>query len=98
MELARARVAAEVEGAAAAFRGLRVAARDAARVSAEADRVIGAATAAFRAGEATLTDLLDSLRGAIGARLGEMDLRGQTLEAHRDLEAALGRPLTGGGF
>ncbi len=56
-----------------------------------------AATAAFRAGEASLTDLLDSVRAAIGARLGEIDLRGQALEAHRDLEAALGRPLSGGG-
>ncbi len=98
VDLARARVAADVEGAAAAFRGLSDAARDAAQVSEDADRVISAATAAFRAGEATLTDLLDSLRGAIGARLGEIDLRGQALEAHRDLEAALGRPLTGGGF
>ena len=96
-ELARARIAAEVEGSAASFRGLSDATRDAARTSADADRVIAAATAAFRAGEASLTDLLDSVRAAIGARLGEIDLRGQALEAHRDLEAALGRPLTGGG-
>jgi outer membrane protein TolC len=97
-ELARARIAAEVEGSAAAFRGLRDATRDAARTSSDADRVIAAATAAFRAGEASLTDLLDSVRAAIGARLGEIDLRGQALEAHRDLEAALGRPLGGGGI
>jgi outer membrane protein TolC len=97
VELARARVTAEVEGSAAAFRTLSAATRDAARTSADADRVITAATAAFRAGEASLTDLLDSLRAAIGARLGEIDLRGQALEAHRDLEAALGRPLAGGG-
>jgi outer membrane protein TolC len=96
-ELARARVTAEVEGSALAFRGLSDATRDAARTSADADRVIAAATAAFRAGEASLTDLLDSVRAAIGARLGEIDLRGQALEAHRDLEAALGRPLGGGG-
>lgn len=97
-ELARARVTAEVEGSALAFRGLSDATRDAARTSADADRVITAAAAAFRAGEASLTDLLDSLRAAIGARLGEIDLRGQALEAHRDLEAALGRPLAGGGI
>jgi cobalt-zinc-cadmium efflux system outer membrane protein len=98
VELARARVTAEVEGSAAAFRGLSAATRDAARTSADADRVITAATAAFRAGEASLTDLLDSLRAAIGARVGEIELRGQALAAHRDLEAALGRPLAGGGF
>jgi outer membrane protein TolC len=57
-----------------------------------------AATAAFRAGESSLTDLLDGLRAASAARLGEIDLREQALAAHRELEAALGRPLVGGGF
>lgn len=98
VELARARLTAEIEGGSAAYRALFAASREAGRASEESDRVIAAATAAFRAGEASLTDLLDSLRAAIGARLGEIDLRGQALEAHRELEAALGRPLVGGGF
>ncbi len=98
LELARARLAAEVAGGAAAYRLLFAASRDAGRTSADTDRVIAAATAAFGAGEASLTDLLDGLRAALGARLGEIELRGQALEAHRELEAALGRPLTGGGF
>lgn len=98
VEWARARVTAEVEGSAAAYRALLAASREASRASEESDRVIAAATAAFRAGEASLTDLLDSLRAAMGARLGEIELRGQALEAHRELEAALGRPLIGGGF
>jgi outer membrane protein TolC len=98
VELARARVAAEVGGGTAAYRVLSTAARDAGRMSEDADRVIGAATAAFRAGEASLTDLLDSLRAAMDARLSEIELRGQALAAHRDLEGALGRPLVGGGF
>lgn len=98
LELARARLAAEVAGGAAAYRLLFAASRDAGRASADTDRVIAAATAAFGAGEASLTDLLDGLRAALGARLGEIELRGQALEAHRELEAALGRPLTGGGF
>jgi len=34
----------------------------------------------------------------MAARLGEIDLRQEALEAHRELEAALGRPLIGGGF
>lgn len=98
VELARARLTAEVEGGSAAYRALFAASRDAGRASEEGDRVTAAATAAFRAGEASLTDLLDSLRAAMGARLGEIDLRGQALQAHRELEAALGRPLVGGGF
>ncbi len=97
-ELGRARVAAEVEGGAAAYRVLFAASREAGRTSEDSDRVIAAATAAFRAGEASLTDLLDSLRAAMAARLAEIDLRDQALEAHRELEAALGRPLTGGGL
>ena len=60
--------------------------------------MIVAATAAFRAGEASLTDLLDSLRAAMGARASELELRGQALEAHRELETALGRALVGGGI
>lgn len=98
VELGRARLTAEIEGGAAAYRVLFAASREAGRTSQESDRVIAAATAAFRAGEASLTDLLDSLRAATAARLAEIDLRGQALEAHRELEAALGRPLVGGGL
>ncbi len=97
-ELGRARMTAEVEGGAAAYRVLFTASREAGRTSEDSDRVIAAATAAFRAGEASLTDLLDSLRAAMAARMAEIDLRGQALEAHRELEAALGRSLTGGGL
>ena len=89
---------AEVEGSAAAYRALAAAAREASGASGESERVIAGATAAFRAGETSLTDLLDSLRAATGARLGEIDLRSQAMESHRELEAALGRPLVGGGF
>ena len=91
-------MSAEIVGGSAAYRALSAAVREAAAPAADADRVITAATAAFRAGEASLTDLLDSLRAAMTARLGEIELRGQALEAHRALEAALGRPLVGGGF
>ncbi len=97
-EVARARVAAEVEGGAAAYRVLFAASRETDRKSEDSDRVIAAATAAYRAGEASLTDLLDSLRAAMAVRLADIDLRGKALEAHRELEAVLGRPLTGGGF
>lgn len=94
---AEARVAGEVEGGLAAYRALFTAAREAREAAAETDRVVEAATAAYRAGEADLTTLLESLRAAFGALLGEIGMRGQALEAHRALEAALGQPLATGG-
>jgi cobalt-zinc-cadmium efflux system outer membrane protein len=98
LEVARAQLAARVSGGVAAYRALVAASRDAARVEGDVDRVMTGATAAYRAGEGSLTDLFDSLRAAVGARLGEIDLRAQAMESHRELEAALGRPLVGGGF
>jgi cobalt-zinc-cadmium efflux system outer membrane protein len=98
LELARAQLHARVSGGGAAYRALVAASREAARVSGDAERVMTGATAAYRAGEGSLTDLLDSLRSATAARLGEIDLRAQAMESHRELEAALGRPLVGGGF
>ena len=87
-----------MEGGAAAYRTILAASRTAGRVSADGDHVSAAATAAYRAGEASLTDLLDSLRAATSSSLAEIDLRAQAMEFHRDLEAALGRPLVGGGL
>ncbi len=98
LELARARVGADISGATAAYRTLVAASRDAGRAAEEGDRVIVAATAAFRAGETSLTDLLDSLGAALGARLSEIDLREKALAAHRELESAVGQALVGGGF
>jgi len=96
LSFAQARVAAEVEGGLDAYRTLFATARDAREVADGADQVIDAATAAFRAGESGLTDLLDTLRSAFAARLRALDAREQALEAHRELEAVLGRPLTEG--
>ena len=96
-ELARARVSAEVEGGLAAYRLLVASVGEARQAADESGRVIDAATAAYRAGEATLTDLLDAVRTAFAARLRELAVRGRALETHRALEAALGRPLVEGG-
>jgi outer membrane protein TolC len=98
VELARARLNAEIEGGLAAYRTLLEAVREAGRATEDGDRVVTAATAAYRAGESSLTDLLDSLRATLATRMAEIDLRERALRAHRDLEAALGRPLVGGGF
>jgi outer membrane protein TolC len=97
LELGEARIAAEVRGGLAAYRLLLTSAHEAARAAGESARVVDAATAAYRAGEATLTDLLDTVRTAFAARVREVEVRGRALEAHRALELAVGRPLSGGG-
>ncbi len=97
MKQVQALTRADVDGGLNAYRSLFDAVREAQEASGETDRVIDAATAAYRAGEASLTDLLDALGSAFETRLRELDTRALALNAHRDLEAALGRPLTDGG-
>lgn len=97
LSLARALSAAQIEGGLAAYRELFAAAREAQAAAAETERVIEAADAAYRAGESSLTDLLDALRAAFDARLRALDLLASALGAHRDLEAVVGQPLTEGG-
>jgi outer membrane protein TolC len=93
--LALAGTAAAAAGGLDAYRTLSASVGEALDAARETDRVIEAATAAFRAGEAGLTDLLETLRSALEARLRAIDARGGALEVHRDLEAILGRPLRG---
>jgi len=96
-QLAQVRVGAEVEGGLAAYRLLVTSVGEARQAADDSGRVIAAATAAYRAGEASLTDLLDAVRTAFAARLRELEVRGRALSTHRALEAALGRPLIEGG-
>lgn len=68
----------------------------AARASASGvSRLEDAARAAWAAGELPLTDLLDTLRSVLGARLRDADAHASAVAAHAALEAAAGRPLTG---
>lgn len=97
LAFARTRLAGEAEGGLNAYRTLFASAAAAQRTAGESQPVIEAATAAFRAGETGLTDLLDALRSAFAARLRAIDARARALEAHRDLEAAMGKPLAEGG-
>ncbi|MDH3815245.1 MAG: TolC family protein [Acidobacteriota bacterium] len=53
--------------------------------------------AAFEAGEASLTDVLDSLRATVEVQLARLDSLDQALAAERELEAAIGRPILPGG-
>lgn len=84
---------AEVDAAQTAYATLHSAASDARAQGADAARVVEAATAAWRAGESSLTDLLDALRAAFETREQALDLHAAALAAHRDLEAAIGQPL-----
>lgn len=52
--------------------------------------------AAFEAGEAGLTDVLDALQATVEVELARLETLNQALQAQRELEAALGRSLTDG--
>ncbi len=93
LQLATARAEADIAGGAAEYIALVAAAREAEQGTQEVERVIEAAVAAYRAGEATLTDLLETLRSAFGAHLHAIEVRRAALDAHRRLETAVARPL-----
>lgn len=76
-------------GAQDAFRVLATAARETLSTSDATEAVVGAAMAAFAAGEATVTDLLDSLRAAAEAELAALELYREALAAQRRLERLL---------
>jgi cobalt-zinc-cadmium efflux system outer membrane protein len=97
MELASVRARAELSVARAAYLRLREAALRALETVGESDRVVESATATFRVGESRLTDLLETLRSVLSARMAALDLYTAALEAHRTLELSAGRPLTDGG-
>lgn len=86
LALASNRAKRELKAAQEAYAVTAAAAEESARGTVDANRLITAAAASFRAGEATLTDLLDTLRAVREARLRSLDLLGAALEAHRELE------------
>lgn len=94
LELEGARAGAELTAARATYVGLRAAALDAMEATRHSDRVVESATATFRLGESRLTDLLETLRSVLAARLATLDLYAAALDSHRALEIAAGRPLT----
>jgi outer membrane protein TolC len=90
------RAGADLVAAMAAYEGLRQAAQSAGNSRANLNALAMAATAAYEQGETTVTDLLDTLRAVVEARLRAFDLYFAALEAHRQLEVAVGLPLTSG--
>jgi len=95
--IARSRAEAELSGSVRAYEALVESWRRSEADLAEADWMVDAAFARYRAGEAALTDLLDTLRSVLAARLAGEDLYGRALEAQRKVEEVVGRPLAVGG-
>lgn len=93
LELDRARAREEFAAALDAYAVLREAAAAADTTATDADRVLASATARYASGESDVTDLLESLRGALAGRLAGLDAYGAALRAHRELELAAGVPL-----
>ncbi len=93
LETVRREIEAERAGAVEAYRQLRRAAAEAAAATDADDRLLTGAVAAFRHGEAGLTDLLDTLRSIAEAEATALDLHAAALAAHRDLERLAGRSL-----
>lgn len=96
LETTRMRAVSELEAAKDAYEHLRAVALDVMETTDDPGAVIEAATAEFRAGEATLTDLLDALRSVTDTRVRALELYQEALAAHRRLELSAGRPLTDG--
>ena len=61
------------------------------------DGVVEAVFAAFEAGEASLTDVLDTWRATVDVQMARIETMARALSAERELEAALGRPIGAGG-
>jgi cobalt-zinc-cadmium efflux system outer membrane protein len=96
LEAARRRAAQRFEAALASYSDLyRVVVQPGAGVV--EDDVVDVVFAAFEAGEASLTDVLDSLRATIAVQMARLETFAGALAAEHQLEAALGRPILQGG-
>jgi cobalt-zinc-cadmium efflux system outer membrane protein len=86
LELTRREVAAARAAARASFERLARSLDEARSALADSERMLDGAEAAFRLGEAGLTDLLDTHRSVTEGALAVLDLREAALAAHRELE------------
>jgi len=93
LEYSTARARAELEGAHAAYGRLRATALETAGAVEGTDIVIEGTAASYRLGEASVTDLLETLGSVLASRVAALELYDAALAAHRNLEAAAGRPL-----
>lgn len=86
LELARRELAASQTAARASFERLAQSLGRSRSALAKSERMLDGAEAAFRLGEATLTDLLDTYRSVTEGALAVLDLQEAALAAHRELE------------
>ena len=93
LQAARRRFDADRAGALAAYGRLEAAARQAHRAAAGNAAMVAAALAAFEQGEASVTDLLETLGSTVDAETTALDLHAAALAAFRRLEELAGRPL-----
>jgi cobalt-zinc-cadmium efflux system outer membrane protein len=95
LEAARRRAVQHAQAALASYSNLyRAGAPTAA--GADDDDVVGSVLAAFSAGEASLTDVLDSLRTTVDVQMARLETLAGALAAERELEAAIGRQILPG--
>ena len=92
-ELTAIRARAELVAAHAAYEKLHRAAEEALDTELAGTLVVQSAVAKFEAGESDVTDLLETLRGALTGWQAVFDLYSAALTAHRELEIAAGQPL-----
>ena len=97
LELANAQAKAQLEAAYGVYARLRTATTEVTTATADADALVASATAAFRVGESTLTDLLETLRSALSSQMAALNLHHSALQAHRNLEASAGLCPSSGG-
>jgi len=93
MESVRREIGAERSGAVEAYRRLTEAYAEVSASLASNDKTVAGALAAFRLGEAAVTDLLETLRSTAESESAALDLYEAALAAHRNLERLAGRPL-----
>ncbi len=90
LERVRREVDSARSGARASFQLLATALGDARAALGENERMLDGTEAAFRHGEASLTDLLDTYRSVTESELAVLDLHQAALAAHRELERVAG--------
>jgi len=96
LEVARRRAVQHAQAALASYSDLYRSAAPTGVSAAEAD-VADAVLAAFVAGEASLTDVLDSLRVTVDVQMARLETLARALAAERELESAVGQPVLPGG-
>jgi outer membrane protein TolC len=90
-DLGSRRAQTQVAAASAAYRALLEGVRAIEPDIRQPESLVEAAVASYRAGESTVTDLLDTLAGVRSASLRWLELYGEAHAAHRALELALGQ-------